>query len=319
MQHYSSQAFTDIAKPAGGATITVKLAGTNTNATIYSDDGVTTKSNPFSADSLGHFDFYAASGKYDITITGTQLTTYTLPNQVVFDPFEQTAADTGMAVKSMTALSLSGPISGPVTATTISASGLISANAGLIVASGQLLTADQILPLNSSGVGGFWPVSIAMPSNYQSGGNMVNNSNDVWVYQFFLPFKVQIGKVSYRIANGVAASTGDLGIFDIFGNRLAYTGGFTTANSNTTSTTSLLGSPITLNAGFYYFAQTNSSNIVTIVAANIAGGPGSIVISGGSKTWGTAANASSGGVLPATLGTITSSTLANPAWVYFER
>src|SRR5947207_4484295 len=91
MQHYSSQAFTDIAKPAGGATIAVKIAGTNNNATIYSDDGVTTRSNPFAADSLEHFDFYAASGKYDITITGAQITTYTLPNQVVFDPFEASA------------------------------------------------------------------------------------------------------------------------------------------------------------------------------------------------------------------------------------
>src|SRR5438046_5226012 len=97
MQHYSSQAFTAIAKPAGGATIAVKIAGTNNNATIYSDDGVTTRSNPFAADSLGHFDFYAASGKYDITITGAQITTYTLPNQVVFDPFEVSSGDTALA------------------------------------------------------------------------------------------------------------------------------------------------------------------------------------------------------------------------------
>ncbi len=93
MQHYSSQAFTDIGKPAAGATITVKLAGSNTNATIYSDDGITVKSNPFVSNNLGQFDFYTASGKYDITVTGTQITTYTLPNQVVFDPFEVSSAD----------------------------------------------------------------------------------------------------------------------------------------------------------------------------------------------------------------------------------
>jgi len=97
MQHYSSQAFTDIAKPAGGATIAVKIAGTNNNATIYSDDGVTVKSNPFSTNNLGQFDFYVASGKYDITISGTQITTYTLPNQVLFDPFEQSAGDSPLS------------------------------------------------------------------------------------------------------------------------------------------------------------------------------------------------------------------------------
>src|SRR5579859_2548481 len=118
MQHYSSQAFTDIGKPAGGGTITVKVAGSNTNATIYSDDGIMVKSNPFVTNNLGQFDFYAASGKYDITVTGTQITTYTLPNQVLFDPFEQTAADTGAVVKSITAGSgsvVTGNITGNVT------------------------------------------------------------------------------------------------------------------------------------------------------------------------------------------------------------
>jgi hypothetical protein len=96
MQHYSSQAFTDIGKPAGGASIAVKLAGTNTNATIYLDDGITVKSNPFITNNLGLFDFYAASGKYDITISGTQITSYTLTNQVIYDPFESNIGDTGV-------------------------------------------------------------------------------------------------------------------------------------------------------------------------------------------------------------------------------
>lgn len=99
MQHYSSQVFTDIGKPAGGATITVRPAGSGTNATIYSDDGVTVKSNPFQTNNLGQFDFYAPSGKYDITVTGAQITTYTLPNQVVFDPFEVSSGDTVLTLK----------------------------------------------------------------------------------------------------------------------------------------------------------------------------------------------------------------------------
>jgi hypothetical protein len=111
MQHYSSQVFSDLGKPAGGANITVKLPGTNTNATIYSDDGVTLKSNPFVANSLGQFDFYTASGKYDITVSGTQITTYTLANQVVFDPFEQNAADTAMFARSLTLSAPPSPLS----------------------------------------------------------------------------------------------------------------------------------------------------------------------------------------------------------------
>jgi hypothetical protein len=123
MQHYSSQVFTDLGKPAGGATITVKLPGTNTNASIFSDDGITVKSNPFVANSLGQFDFYTASGKYDITVSGTQITTYTLANQVVFDPFEQNAADAAMSVRSMT---LSTPPS-PLAAAQVDRTGLTAA------------------------------------------------------------------------------------------------------------------------------------------------------------------------------------------------
>ncbi len=108
MQHYSSQAFTDIGKPAGGATITIKLAGSNTNATIYSDDGITVKSNPFVSNNLGQFDFYTASGKYDITVTGTQITTYTLPNQVIFDPFESNVADMPFVSTSLLPLNIAG-------------------------------------------------------------------------------------------------------------------------------------------------------------------------------------------------------------------
>jgi hypothetical protein len=56
--------------PASAAAITVKNAGTATLSTIYSDDGVTPKANPFTAAvTTGYFTFYAADGLYDITVT----------------------------------------------------------------------------------------------------------------------------------------------------------------------------------------------------------------------------------------------------------
>jgi len=52
----------------GGATVTVYIAGTTTLATIYSDNGVTTKANPFTTDIYdGRYNFYAANGAYDLT------------------------------------------------------------------------------------------------------------------------------------------------------------------------------------------------------------------------------------------------------------
>lgn len=61
------------------ATITVFAAGTTTASTIYSDaSGTTAKDNPFSTDSLGRYTFYAATGLYDIKISGSNVTTYTI-------------------------------------------------------------------------------------------------------------------------------------------------------------------------------------------------------------------------------------------------
>jgi len=62
------------AAPAPAAEVTVYLAGTLTKATIYSDDGVTVKANPFTSSAstpfAGYFDFYAENGDYDIRFSG---------------------------------------------------------------------------------------------------------------------------------------------------------------------------------------------------------------------------------------------------------
>lgn len=61
------------------------LAGTLTTATLYSDEGVTPKSNPTTTDSKGVFSFYIEDGRYDIQISGTGLTTYTQEDVEVAD------------------------------------------------------------------------------------------------------------------------------------------------------------------------------------------------------------------------------------------
>src|SRR6202041_604276 len=48
-------------------TITVVISGTTTPATLYSDNGVTPLSNPFTANSNGLFTFYAGNGLYGVT------------------------------------------------------------------------------------------------------------------------------------------------------------------------------------------------------------------------------------------------------------
>lgn len=71
--------------PVNAPTITVYHAGTVVVATIYSDEGTTTKANPFTGDSLGRYNFYAPDGDYDIKIEGTGLTTTTLSDVTIQD------------------------------------------------------------------------------------------------------------------------------------------------------------------------------------------------------------------------------------------
>lgn len=73
---YFDNVLSDAGKPIL-ATITVYLAGTTTKATIYADVGGTiVKDNPFITDALGRFQFFAASGAYDIEVIGAGITTY---------------------------------------------------------------------------------------------------------------------------------------------------------------------------------------------------------------------------------------------------
>lgn len=81
------------AAPAPGATVTVRDAGTANISTIYSDNISTPKANPFTADATtAYWFFYAANGRYDITISGTDsngvaITTYTLSDVAMNDVF----------------------------------------------------------------------------------------------------------------------------------------------------------------------------------------------------------------------------------------
>jgi hypothetical protein len=71
---------TKVQKTFPGATVTVYLGGTTTLATIYADEALTDKGNPFTADAAssttpGFWFFYAADGTYDVKFSGTGITT----------------------------------------------------------------------------------------------------------------------------------------------------------------------------------------------------------------------------------------------------
>jgi hypothetical protein len=77
---------TDVSgRSISGASVTVYATGTQTKATLYSDNGSTQTTNPVTTGSLGYFEFYVADGRYDITISGTGITTRTITDVLIED------------------------------------------------------------------------------------------------------------------------------------------------------------------------------------------------------------------------------------------
>lgn len=93
--------------PVPSATVTVKNLD-NTAATIYSDDGVTQlPSNVVTAGQDGEYAFYAANGRYNLTIAAGSFTTETKTDVLLFDPDGVTAGsvkDATARVDTITAL-----------------------------------------------------------------------------------------------------------------------------------------------------------------------------------------------------------------------
>jgi hypothetical protein len=83
MFNFQSTVTNQAGRPLSGASVTVYLAGTATPATLYSDNGVTTSTNPVTTDSNGRFSFYIADGLYDFQYSGTAITTWLRTNQLI--------------------------------------------------------------------------------------------------------------------------------------------------------------------------------------------------------------------------------------------
>lgn len=73
MYKYQDRVFSTAGQPIQGVLVTVYATGTQTLATLYSDNIGTITTNPVSTDSDGHFEFYVANGRYDIAFSGSAI------------------------------------------------------------------------------------------------------------------------------------------------------------------------------------------------------------------------------------------------------
>jgi len=100
MKRHTDVVINQFQQVVSGASVTVKLAGTNTLANIYSDDGITPTTNPTLTDAFGRFFFYVADGRYDLVITKGTIYNYTLLDQEVSDTTQTSATDQNWVVSS---------------------------------------------------------------------------------------------------------------------------------------------------------------------------------------------------------------------------
>ena len=127
MQKYQNNIVSSSGTPVISASISVTNYPSGTAATIYSDNGVTLATNPLTSDSLGNFSFYAADGRYSLSISGVNVSATTLTDILLEDP-------TNPNPISATTISATGTstLQG-VTATSLGVSGAATVDAGMAV------------------------------------------------------------------------------------------------------------------------------------------------------------------------------------------
>jgi lysophospholipase L1-like esterase len=87
MQKYFDTILSPTGRPIAGATVSVYTYGTTTLASVYSDSaGTTPASNPIGTDVNGSFSFYAADGRYTLSITASGYSTQTITDILLDDP-----------------------------------------------------------------------------------------------------------------------------------------------------------------------------------------------------------------------------------------
>jgi hypothetical protein len=133
-------------------------------------------------------------------------------------------------------------------------------------------------------------------------------NNAVLVFQFTLFGTYTISTISTVIFTGATSALVSYGIYDATGTNLLLNSGTFSASSTGTKVNTI--TPVTLNPGVYWFAQTSSSGTVQSLGTSqqnsgTATGWYYILLNTNYPRSGQAANSSSSGVLPSSLGTIT--------------
>jgi hypothetical protein len=198
--------------------------------------------------------------------------------------------------------------------------GLTSAQQSQLIPVGNVggtLPASQggVASVTTAGNGffvGYWLTAQRLDST--STGIAVAGNNQVHCFQFVLPYTTTVRNIGWIVNTTSGGGKADYGIYSAAGARLLHiTGGVST--TNVSDNISASDSAVMLAPGVYFFAWTADNTTYKIW------GPSDTLMNGQfnnqAGVFGTAANAATGGVLPATLGTVTNDGNRIPPIVVF--
>lgn len=145
MQKYINSVANQSGAPVPGASILVQNYPSLTTATIYGSNSTANPiTNPTTTDNNGNFGFYAADGRYQITITGTNIQTVVITDILLEDPVD--GGSPGNFTSITTTSTISPSYSGDQFIISNDASPYREGSAGLIT-SGTLFTLAGSVPL----------------------------------------------------------------------------------------------------------------------------------------------------------------------------
>lgn len=121
MKKYFDSLISSSGRPISGASITVYTSGTSTLASLFSTSSGTALTNPVTSNSSGYFEFYAADGRYDLSISSTGYGSQSVTDILLEDPADANSAVINGGTINGTSIGATIPSTGAFT--TLSATG----------------------------------------------------------------------------------------------------------------------------------------------------------------------------------------------------
>lgn len=278
-------------------------------APVFSDpNGLVPLSLPILTDGFGHYDFYAQAGTYTLVVGLGGVIQRVYPDQSVGGSSASGTAlvlsTNGVQNANQFALNLEST-DGSITVTNDS-----SGNTNLSGTKGFLATIGSFIGP------GFQTPFPMYGGNTTTTGTVSGVANRIIAWKFILPFAITISKVTVSVGTGSAGQTCNFGIYSSTGTKLLDSGPLDAHTAPLISTNSI--TPVTLQPGTYFFAQSANANSVQVYASPMTN-PGETVLNANNIAVGISPNPTVAGVMPASLGTLTADgTSTSVALALFE-